>query len=400
MDSGDLGYRAVGELYITGRQKDLIIKAGRNLYPQEIEEVVGEIPGVRKGCVAAFGVADPGIGTERLIVVAETRLRSPAEHQALRTSVRDAVVAALGIPADVVVLAEPGTVLKTSSGKIRRSATRDAYVAGRLGRRRRSARAQWMGLVTADAGDALRRLGGLLAAWAYAAYIAALLALTMPALWLMVLLLSPGRAVDRLVRRWCRGLLALAGCRVTVEGVENLIKGDGAVVLAPNHASYVDTVALLATIPIDFRFVAKRELLRTPLIGRVIAKVGHLAVDRVDLAQSVADAARVSDVLRRGTSLLFFPEGTFVRRPGLLPFRLGAFKAAVEAHRPVIPVALRGTREILPADTWRPRRGAIHVAIGAPLAPEGDEWRDIVRLRDRVRAEIAVRLAAGGQARD
>ena len=73
MDSGDLGYLAEGELFITGRRKDMIIKAGRNLYPQEVEEVVGDIPGVRKGCVAAFGVAETDTGTERLIVVAESR---------------------------------------------------------------------------------------------------------------------------------------------------------------------------------------------------------------------------------------------------------------------------------------------------------------------------------------
>ena len=79
MDSGDLGYWADGELFITGREKDLIKKAGRNLYPQEVEDIVGAIPGIRKGCVAAFGVHDPSVGTERLVVVAETRsARSPA----------------------------------------------------------------------------------------------------------------------------------------------------------------------------------------------------------------------------------------------------------------------------------------------------------------------------------
>jgi 1-acyl-sn-glycerol-3-phosphate acyltransferase len=395
MDSGDLGYWADGELYITGRQKDLIIKAGRNLYPQEIEEIVGDVPGVRKGCVAAFGVMDPRIGTERLIVVAETRVRLPEEEARLRASILDALVAALGMPADLVVLTEPGTVLKTSSGKIRRSATRDAHVAGRLGRERRSARAPWARLVVREAGEALRRLGRRLVSGAWAAYVGALLVLTLPVLWGLALALPSGRAVDRLARVWCRRILALAGCPVVVEGVEHLPR-DSTVVLAPNHTSYVDTMALLAVIPIDFRFVAKRELLRTPVVGTIIAKVGHLAVDRVDLTQSVADAARVSETLRRGTSLLFFPEGTFVRSPGLLPFRLGAFKAAVEAHRPVVPIALRGPREILPADAWLPRRGSIRLSIGAPIAPEGEEWRDIVRLRDRVRAEIAARLEADG----
>jgi 1-acyl-sn-glycerol-3-phosphate acyltransferase len=78
-----------------------------------------------------------------------------------------------------------------------------------------------------------------------------------------------------------------------------------------------------------------------------------------------------------------------VRARGLLPFRLGAFKAAVEAGCPIVPIGIRGTRDILPADTWRPRRGAVHVTVGAPLQPAGEGWREMVRLRDLVRSEIA-----------
>ena len=83
MDSGDLGYVAEGELYVTGRRKDLIIKAGRNLYPTELEEVVGDLPGIRKGCVAAFGLSSEELGTERLVVVAETREHAPEARERL-----------------------------------------------------------------------------------------------------------------------------------------------------------------------------------------------------------------------------------------------------------------------------------------------------------------------------
>ncbi|HSE93703.1 MAG TPA: AMP-binding protein, partial [Methylomirabilota bacterium] len=145
MDSGDLGYRARGELYVTGRRKDLVIKAGRNVHPQEVEEVVGEVPGVRKGCVAAFGVGDPATGTERLVLVVETRATAPEARARLEAAVRERVVDALGLPPDLVELAAPGSVLKTSSGKIRRSATREAWSRGELGRRA-SPRMQWMRL--------------------------------------------------------------------------------------------------------------------------------------------------------------------------------------------------------------------------------------------------------------
>jgi len=390
MDSGDLGYWADGELFITGRQKDIIIKAGRNLYPQEIEELVSDIPGIRKGCVAAFGLADPEIGTERLVVVAESSETAPESRERLRAIIVDRVVVALGIPPDIVVISHPGSVLKTSSGKVRRGAMREAYLSGELARGRRSAIRQWTRLLVEDLEARVRQLVRRAGALAYAAYVGGLLLLTLPALWGLLLLCPRGRLADRLVRVWCRGLLAMAGCPVRVEGLENLL-GTGSVILASNHASYLDAVVLLAAIPEEFRFVAKRELASTPLVGTVIRKVGHLTVERADLSRSVADAERATTMLGEGTSLLFFPEGTFVRAPGILPFRLGTFKSAVEAGRPVIPVTIRGTREILPAYTWLLRRGVITVAIGSPIKPEGTGWQEIVRLRDQVRAEIVRR---------
>jgi 1-acyl-sn-glycerol-3-phosphate acyltransferase len=142
-------------------------------------------------------------------------------------------------------------------------------------------------------------------------------------------------------------------------------------------------------LPLEVRFVAKKELLRTPIVRTVIRKVGHLTVDRVDISKSVADAERVTATLRGGAPLLVFPEGTFLGQPGLLPFRLGAFKAAIETGCPVVPVTIHGTRDVLPADTWLPHRGPIEVRIGLPIAAAGSEWRDMVQLRDRVRAEIA-----------
>jgi len=109
----------------------------------------------------------------------------------------------------------------------------------------------------------------------------------------------------------------------------------------------------------------------------------------------VADAERITAALRGGSSVLVFPEGTFVESPGILPFRLGAFKSAVETGRPVVPIAIRGTREILSADRWLPRPGPVTVTMGPPLAPDGEGWPAMVRLRDRTRAEIARRTGEG-----
>jgi len=289
------------------------------------------------------------------------------------------------------VIAKPGSVLKTSSGKIRRNATREAYIRGEVERGRPSITTQWARLRIQDAAARLQRLTSQTAALAYGAYIWALLIVALPVLWVLLQIVPRGRPAHRLVRGWCRLVLALSGCPVHVEGLENL-QAAAPAVLAANHASYIDAGVLLATLPVEFRFVAKRELTTYPLIRTVIRKVGYLTVERFDPAKRAALADRTTAVLRSGTSLFFFPEGTFFRPPGLLPFRLGAFKAAVEAGRPVIPIGLRGTRKILPDGTWLPKRGPITVAIGPPITAEGSEWEELVRLRDLARREIA-RLA-------
>jgi len=144
----------------------------------------------------------------------------------------------------------------------------------------------------------------------------------------------------------------------------------------------------MAAMPRDVRFVAKKEILRWPLVGAFVRKTQHLTVDRADAQQSVAEADRVGAVLRGGDPVAFFPEGTFTDAAGLRPFRLGAFKTAAELGVPVVPVALVGTRRWL-RTPWAPRPGRISVWIGEPVRADGTGWRDVVALRDRVADAIA-----------
>ncbi len=232
-----------------------------------------------------------------------------------------------------------------------------------------------------------------LVALAVAAWVGVVLAVGLPLLEVALLVTPRGQPADRLLRFFARWVLAAAGCRLRVEGLEHL-EGIGAAVLAPNHSSYVDTLALLAAIPTHFLFVAKHELVRTPLVRTAIRKAGHLVVERFEVSQSVADAERVSRALAAGSSLLVFPEGTFRRTPGLLPFRLGGFKAAVEGGRPIVPIAIRGTRDILPPDEWLPRAGPIRIVVCPPLWPQASGWQEMVRLRDSTREAIARALEA------
>ncbi|HEX8725042.1 MAG TPA: AMP-binding protein [Gemmatimonadaceae bacterium] len=392
IESGDLGYVSDGELYITGRAKDLIIKSGRNLVPQEVEEVAGTVDGVRKGCVAAFGVPDPATGTEQLVVIAETHAAEPGERERIERGVVEAVSAQVGVPPDVVRVAGPGTVPKTPSGKIRRSATRDAYMAGELGATRGIPWRVRVGLAAKAAGDramrGARRAGRAL----YLGYLAVagvvVAVVVVPLAWVLVHTLPAGRPV-RLLGRWVsRVLLAWAGCPIRVTGAERLPR-DRACVLVVNHTSYADTPALLAALPIDFRFVAMTEIMSWRLVSVFVRRGGHPTVDRWHVQQSLADAAALEERLRRGESVLFFAEGGFTGSHGLRPFRLGAFTAAAAAGVPVVPVAIRGTRQALPADAHLPHPSYIRIWIGDPIPPRGADLAAAVELRDRAADAIA-----------
>jgi len=395
LDSGDRAYVAEGEIYVTGRRKDVIIRAGRNIYPYELEHRVGELEGVRKGCVAVFGASAPRSRSERLVVLAETRERDALVRARLRERIQRTTADVLGAAPNEVVLAPPHTVLKTSSGKVRRQAMRELYETGRIDMR---ARAPWLQLVRmlwAGTVPALRRARRLARELGYAAYMWVLFALLVPVGWGSVAL-TPG-----LARRWrvfgavARALLRLGGVRLTVSGLEN-VPGDRAFVLAANHSSYLDGLVLIAALPRPMAFVAKRELLQSFVPRVLLRRLGALFVERFDRRRGVEDSRQLTRALRGGHSLAYFPEGTFVRTPGLLPFRLGGFMAAAAAGAPAVPVAIRGTRSILRSGSRIPRRGAVEVHIGEPVAPEqgsdadGEsvQWRAAVRLRDAVRAVI------------
>ena len=388
LETGDLGYVADGELFLSGRAKDLIIKGGRNLLPHEAEEVVGSVPGVRKGCVAAFGVADAERGTERFVIVAETRLTEREARARLEASIIERVASALGVPPDRVVLAPPGAVLKTSSGKIRRGATREAYASGQLSKGRRSPVLQWTRIVLHALGGYLSRSRTRAGRLVFTGWVAVLLITTGPIVWLSAAAGPKGLWVNRMVGRWIRLIFALAGCPIVTVGQEH-VRGIERAVFVGNHASFLDPVLIMAVIDVPVRFAAKARLASYPFIGTVLRKGGHILIEKADLSQKIEGATAVLSPLEAGESVFVFPEGTFVAARGLLPFRLGAFRAAVEAGCPVIPIALRGTRTLLPADTLLLQRGTVTVTIGEAMTPNGEDWPEIVRLRDEARAMIA-----------
>jgi 1-acyl-sn-glycerol-3-phosphate acyltransferase len=388
LDSGDYAYMVEGEVYLTGRVKDLIIRGGRNLYPYELEEAVGEIPGIRKGCVAVFGSADPAHATERLVVMAETRERDAAVRDRLRRKIDQVTVDIIGMPADEIVLAPPHSVLKTSSGKIRRAATREAFERGRVGRRPMPAWLLQAKLALAAGKVSLhntaRQAGRrLYAAWCWSVF--ALLAL--PVALLLALLRQPA-AGRRLGHAAARLFLLLAAMPVRAKGLERLPAAPH--LLLVNHTSYLDVIVLYAALPprCGYVFVAKRELARQPFLRACLRGLGTLFVERHEAAKGAQDVDEIVAALKAGARLAIFPEGTFSREAGLKPFRMGAFVAAARAGVPVAVAALRGVRAILRDQTWRPRHGRPEFEVGAVLQADGADWAAAVRLREAVRARM------------
>jgi 1-acyl-sn-glycerol-3-phosphate acyltransferase len=397
LDSGDRAYRAEGDLYITGRVKDIVIRGGRNLYPQEIEDAVGHVDGVRKGCVAVFGSADPASGTERLVVLAEVRGVSAVDRTQLREAVSRAVIDTIGEPPDEIVLAAPHTVLKTSSGKVRRSACRALFEAGTLGAVPASAGGQVLRLAFGALGPRLRQFWQAIGRALFGLWAMLVFWLLAPLAWLATLATPNPAAAWKLGGVASRLLFHWTGTPLTVRGLEKL--PGGPCVLVSNHASYLDGVILVAALPRPFGFVAKRELQQQFIAGRFLRKLGAEFVERSDRQRSVADAGRMAQAVQQGRSLAFFPEGTFVAQPGLLPFHLGAFLAAVRGGVPVVPVAIRGHRELLPDGRWWPRHGALEVEVCAPILPSAQPDADApelfaaaVELREASRRTIAEHL--------
>jgi 1-acyl-sn-glycerol-3-phosphate acyltransferase len=383
LDSADRAYMAGGDVYITGRIKDIIIRAGRHLYPQEIEEAVADIPGIRKGGVAVFGVTDRASGTERVVVLAETRETDPAARAKLQARAHEITTDIAGTPPDEVVLAPPRTVPKTSSGKIRRSAAKELYESGHIGPMQRALWWQLLRLALSAIGPQTRLLARLsretlYAAWWWVTLAGAFL------LGSLAVLILPRVAWRWSALRWIgRGALAAMGIPVATIGIDR-IPSRGAM-LVFNHSSYIDSLVLTAVLPGEPAFVAKQELSGQFIAGLLLRRLGIPFVERYDVSGSLTDAEALIALARQGRIMVFFPEGTFTRRAGLSGFYLGAFKVAAEANLPILPGVIRGTRSMLRSDQWFPRHTAINIEIGEPIMPSGTDFRSVLRLRDEVR---------------
>lgn len=198
-------------------------------------------------------------------------------------------------------------------------------------------------------------------------------------------LLLPGVDRRRRIARWgAQTMLRVIGSRVTIHG-EPLTSGDVAVVVA-NHQSYLDGIILTAVLPPHYTFLIKREMVRVPIAGYVLSRLGSQFVDRSSPNQRHRSARQLVQSARQGQALVVFPEGTFDRAPGLKPFRMGAFRAAWLGKLTVAPIVISGAREKLPSDSWLPRPGPLRVEFCPRL--ESSDFDNEVALMQATRRAI------------
>ncbi len=391
VDSGDRAFVADGEVFITGRVKDIVIRAGRNIYPHEAEEIAADVEGVRRGCVAAFGVRDERQGTEKLVVVVETRVDETLRRQSMTAAIQERLGELFGAPADDVVLVPPGSVPKTSSGKLRRSATKERYLEGKLLSGTDNRRFVLIQVAILEVLDRLWRAARGLGRWLYGIY---------------AVLLSLAFARSLLVRGTCHSFPAARGTLRAVWGASLSFLERVPIQRRGTRASEEPSGALPSfscrTTPAiwtlfrssrDYPSASPSSLNGRPVVG---LSLGLSFVDS-DICSLTVSIPRRALRARRKSRPHFIKAALYSslpKGPSLGPQASGrsSWELSSWLPRPVVPSCrsrLKGTRRWLRDGTWLPRRSDLQVVIDEPLHATSSSLSEVVRLRDEAAQVIS-----------
>jgi 1-acyl-sn-glycerol-3-phosphate acyltransferase len=186
---------------------------------------------------------------------------------------------------------------------------------------------------------------------------------------------------------WARTILWGNSIRVNVQGLEALDTSK-AYVFIPNHSSFFDIFVLLASLPVDFKFIFKEEIMRVPILGSAMKRAGYISIARSSPAKSRQTIKNAIEMAKEGTSLVIFAEGTRSTDGRLQPLKRGAFQLALGSGCPIVPVAIKGTHSIMPKGNFTLRKGAITMQLGSPI-PTADYTRHTMpALLERVTASL------------
>ena len=205
------------------------------------------------------------------------------------------------------------------------------------------------------------------------------------------LLDAHGRWQHACARAWSWLILKTSGIRVSPEGLEN-VDPNRTTIYCANHPSAMDIPILLLTLPVQFRFLAKRPLFHVPFLGWHLQRSGHIPVDRERPREAIHSLDQAAKKIQEGRSVVLFPEGHRSRDGRLLPFKAGSFYLAIRAGVPVVPITLNGTRYVLKPDTPHVRPGQTEVIAHPPIETTGLTLDDVDALSEQVRKQILSRF--------
>ncbi len=212
--------------------------------------------------------------------------------------------------------------------------------------------------------------------------------------------LNPSLSMWVARRFWSPVLLWAGGAKLVVHGQENVDPARPTIYVV-NHQSTIDIPTTLISVPVNFRFVAKKQLQWVPFLGWYLKLAGHILINRSDHRAAVASLDQAVAQIRSGTSIVIFPEGTRSEDGRVLPFKKGPFALALKAQVAICPVTIEGSGKLMPKNSWRITPGEIHVMIGKPIDPHPFGPEDREKLMRVVRGQIIDQsLALGGKGGD
>jgi 1-acyl-sn-glycerol-3-phosphate acyltransferase len=197
--------------------------------------------------------------------------------------------------------------------------------------------------------------------------------------------------IDKIIRLWARLIVRAAGIELRGENLD-VIKSDERYILVANHYSYFDIPCIFAAVPQPIRFMAKASLFKIPIFGWSLSRAGFIPIDRKNRRTAVKSFDLAAQRIRKGNTIVVFPEEGRTRERAMRPFQRGAFLLALKAERTIIPLAIDGTYDVMPATRWSIRGGPVTIKGGSPLPTAGLTLRDKERLLNASRAQIQMML--------
>jgi 1-acyl-sn-glycerol-3-phosphate acyltransferase len=204
-----------------------------------------------------------------------------------------------------------------------------------------------------------------------------------------------GNIVHHFARWWANMQLLVSGVRVKVKGLEHLGKKTPYIYMCNHQGSY-DIFVLLSCLPVQFRWIAKKELFAIPILGWAMGAANYISIDRSGKRKALESIERAAGKIKGGVSVVIFPEGTRSRDGSIQPFKRGGFTLALKSGVPIIPITINGSRDVMPRHSMRVHPGEIRITIDRAIETTHHPLRERNVLMEKVRETLERNLAADG----